>query len=265
MPAKTAGTPNGRNDRTYRADLAFIHDAGFLSYAERGADVTIDALRRAGIRRGLVVDLGCGSGATARRLSAAGYDVLGVDLSPAMIALARKKAPRASFRVGSFVDAAIPPCVAVTAVGEVLNYAFDGRSDEAALRALVRRVAAALQPGGVFVLDVLGPGHVGGDGTRTGHREGDGWAVLVSVVEDRHRRSLEREITTFRRVGSRWRRDHETHRQQLLRPSRVASWLRGAGLRVRRISQYGPLALGRAHVGFVARRLVGSGRGSGVL
>ena len=54
-------------------------------------------LRRHGVPNGLVVDLGCGSGRFAAALGEAGYQVLGVDLSPAMIRLAKKRAPGARF------------------------------------------------------------------------------------------------------------------------------------------------------------------------
>ena len=41
--------------------------------------------------------------------------------------LARRRAPRATFRHGSALDAKIPSCIAVTAIGEVFNYLFDPR------------------------------------------------------------------------------------------------------------------------------------------
>ena len=73
----------------YRNDLAYIHDAGFGQIARAAAPVLLDALRRQGTVRGLVVDLGCGSGILARDVVDAGYEVLGIDISQAMIALAR--------------------------------------------------------------------------------------------------------------------------------------------------------------------------------
>ncbi|MBU7598864.1 class I SAM-dependent methyltransferase [Streptomyces sp. P38-E01] len=50
---------------------------------------------------GPVVDAGCGPGWTTAYLHALGADVLGVDLSPAMIGLARRHHPELSFEVGS--------------------------------------------------------------------------------------------------------------------------------------------------------------------
>ncbi len=38
-----------------------------------------------------VIDIGCGTGGHALRLSGRGYDVTGVDLSPAMLKIARGK------------------------------------------------------------------------------------------------------------------------------------------------------------------------------
>jgi 2-polyprenyl-3-methyl-5-hydroxy-6-metoxy-1,4-benzoquinol methylase len=70
---------------------------------------------------GLVVDLGCGSGIVSRAVAEAGYEVLGIDISPAMIALAKAHVPGGAFRVASVIATDIPPCIAVAAVGEVFN------------------------------------------------------------------------------------------------------------------------------------------------
>ena len=71
----------------YGEDLVYIHDAGFTSLAELAADRLIEELHRLS-KGGLVVEIGCGSGVAAARLGAAGFDVVGIDASPAMLALA---------------------------------------------------------------------------------------------------------------------------------------------------------------------------------
>jgi SAM-dependent methyltransferase len=109
----------------YREDLAYIHDVGHADFALESAPGILEILAQNGIRDGLVVDLGCGSGLWARELIDAGYRVLGIDISEAMIEISRERVPEAEFRVGSLFVADIPPCVAVTAVSEVLNYLFD--------------------------------------------------------------------------------------------------------------------------------------------
>src|SRR6516165_376478 len=112
----------------YQDDLAHIHDTGFGGFARGSAPGLLSLLRQNGIREGVVVDLGCGSGIWARALADSGYEVVGVDISPAMIALARQRVPEATFHVQSFVEFPIPGCRAVTALGEVFNYLFDPRN-----------------------------------------------------------------------------------------------------------------------------------------
>jgi SAM-dependent methyltransferase len=123
----------------YREDLAYIHDVGHAGFALESAPGILEILRQGGIREGLVVDLGCGSGLWARELVKARYRVLGIDISEAMIEIARRRVPEAEFRVGSLFEADIPPCVAVTSLGEVLNYLFDPNNDS-------QRLAPALPP-----------------------------------------------------------------------------------------------------------------------
>jgi SAM-dependent methyltransferase len=55
-------------------------------------------------RDGVVADVGCGTGATSRVLADFGLDVLGIDLSPNMVAEARRLNPDLSFQVGSMTD-----------------------------------------------------------------------------------------------------------------------------------------------------------------
>lgn len=238
----------------YRDDLAFIHDAGYGHFAKAAGPVLVAELRRAGLGRGLVADLGCGSGILSVAVAAAGYDVLGIDISPSMIALAERRVPGGAFRVGSLLAAELPPCVAVAAVGEVVNFLFDTANTGRRLWGLFRRAFAALAPGGVFLLDVAGPGRVPGRGPRRQYAEGDGWAVLVTATEDRPRRRLERRITSFRRVGALYRRDHEVHRLRLVPPGEVAERLRAAGFRARRLGGYGAERFGPGHAGFLARK-----------
>jgi SAM-dependent methyltransferase len=237
----------------YRDDLAYIHDAGFGGLAANAAPVLLEALRRHGFAREQVIDLGCGSGILANAVTAAGYHVLGIDISARMIALARRRVPGAQFRVGSLLMAELPPCVAVSAIGECFNYLFDSGNTKAALTRLFRRIHAALRPGGLLLFDVATPGRIPG-GSQRGYREGDDWAVLFSDEEDRKRGLLTRDITSFRKVGELYRRDHEVHRLRLLARVDVVEQLRGLGFRVRTLRNYGPLPFGPGHVGFLARK-----------
>ena len=151
--------------------------------------------------------------------------------------------------VASLFEADIPPCDAVTALGEVLNYLFHPEND---LVRLFRRVYDALVPGGVFVFDIAEPGQVP-RGTKTrGFTEGEDWVVLVEKEEDRD--TLTRRITTFRREGEHYRRSDEVHRQRLYRAPDIARYLRQVGFRVRTVRGYGRYRLRRAHAAFIARK-----------
>lgn len=238
----------------YREDLAAIHDAGFGGLARAAAEVLLDALRRRRAEGGLVIELGCGSGILAHEVANAGHDVLGIDISTAMIDLARRRIPHGRFRVGSLLTAELPPCMAVTAVGECINYTFDPGNTRRALAALFRRVHRALNPGGLLLFDAAGPGRIPGGGPRLVHAEGDGWAVLVTAVEDARSAILTRRITTFRRVGELYRRDQEVHRLRLFRRSEVVDLLRAIGFRVRTMRAYGAFNLPPGLVGFLARK-----------
>jgi SAM-dependent methyltransferase len=238
----------------YREDLAYIHDVGHADFALRSAPGILEILRDNGVAEGLVVDLGCGSGQWARELLRAGYRVLGIDISEAMIELAREKAPGAEFRVGSLFEAELPPCDAVTAVSEVLNYLFDPENEERGLEGVFGRVYEALRPGGVFVFDVLGPGQVPLGVASRGWSIGEDWAVL-NEEEDPGRGTMERRIVSFRKFGEHYRREDEVHRVRLYEPEEVAGGLERAGFGVQTMGSYGGHPLGENHAAFVARRL----------
>ena len=238
----------------YGEDLMYTHDVGHADFALDPAPGILQILGRSGIDDGLVIDLGCGSGLWARKLLDAGYDVFGVDISEAMIGLARRRAPEAGFRVGSLFEVGIPRCRAVTAISEVLNYLFDAENEVRGLGGVFRRVSETLVPGGVFVFDVLGPGQVP-PGTRAkGFGVGEDWAALSEREEDHERGTMERRIVSFRKVGEYYRRSDEVHRVRLYDPSEIAAELERAGLLARPMRSYGDLPLDEGHTAFVARK-----------
>ena len=238
----------------YREDLAFVHDVGYGEFARAAAPGILNIFARAGIRDGRVVDLGCGTGLWAEQLVGRGFDVVGIDISEAMIRLARRRAPQAEFQVASLFQADIPPCKAVTSLGECISYLFDAGNDDRALGQLFRRIYAALAPGGVFVFDVMEAGELGRATTARTFAEGDDWVTVVEKHEDRRRQTLTRRITTFRKVGDLYRRADEIHRVRLYDAAAMAARLRRVGFRVRTTRRYGDYALRKARVAFIARK-----------
>lgn len=237
----------------YDRDLAYIHDTGFTGFVRKAAPGLLRLLRQNRILGGLVVDAGCGSGVWARELTEHGYEVLGIDISAHMVRLARRQAPAAKFRVGSFLSAPLPPCVAVTSIGECVNYAFDRTSGKTALAEFFHRVHAALRPGGVFVFDIVEPGVADGAPQRR-FLEGPDWAILLEAREDRRRKTLTRQIASFRRMGKLYRRSEETHVLQLHSGSELLAALSRAGFEARLLGGFGRFRFPPAHAGFLARK-----------
>lgn len=236
----------------YEEDLAYIHDQGFGHFARNSATGLLKILQRAGIEDGLVVDLGCGSGIWAQELSRAGYDVMGVDLSSAMIAMCRERVPQGKFRVGSFLEIPLSKCRAVTALGEVLNYRFDERNNAAALKKLLKKIYAALEPGGVLIFDLAEPGRRSEDVQRCW--EGADWDLQRTHEHDPKRQRLTRKIVSFRKVGEHYRRHAETHSLQLYKSPHIAQLLRDIGFTVQTTRGYGEYRFPKFLAGFVARK-----------
>jgi SAM-dependent methyltransferase len=237
----------------YGADLAFVHHVGFGEFVEAAAPEFSRLLIAAGIRDGLIVDLGCGSGILARELTAQGYDVMGVDRSESMLAIARATAPRATLVQSAIAAVRLPPCRAVFAIGESISYLPESARRPPSLASLFGRVARALDPGGLFVFDLV----TRGGGPLMAYRTwqaGADWAVLVDVREDAVLRTITRNITTFRGTGRAYRRSAERHAVGVYNRTEVVRWLRDAELGVAVQRHYGRVVLPPRRMAFLARK-----------
>jgi SAM-dependent methyltransferase len=238
----------------YGRDLAYVHDQAFGHLARAGGETLLRLLARQGFDSGLVVELGSGSGITAQLLCDRGYDVLGVEVSSDLVEIARGRAPQARFLNVSLLDAELPQCVAVAAIGECFNYAFDERAGDEALGVIFARAYEALEPGGLFVFDIAEPGRERG-GPRRDWSEGRDWTLCLEASEDHSARTLERRITVFRHVDGGYRRSDELHRLCLYDAQSVLDALEVAGFEARRLGAYGSAVhFGRGHSGFVATK-----------
>jgi SAM-dependent methyltransferase len=237
----------------YGADLAHVHHTGFADHARNAAPALLAMLRGAGIRRGTVVDLGCGDGQWLAALGRAGYAAIGVELSPALARAARREAPDAVVHAGSIYDVPLPPCDAVTALGEVLGYLLPDGGRIPSFAAFFRRVARALRPGGLLAFDLI-VRHARAPLHSRNYRVGDDWAVMAESIEDPRRGRLVRDITTFRRAGRLYRRTHEIHHVRVPTRDAVVDALEGAGFSVRSGRRFGRYVLAPHRLAFVARR-----------
>lgn len=176
-----------------------------------------------------------------------------------MIRLAKQREPRATFEVGAFLDTPIPPCAAIIAIGEVFGYLAPGTGKPPPLGTVFARCRRALEPGGLLMFDLAGPGRIHAR-EQHGWTSGPGWVVLVNAHVEAD--TLIREIITFRDSGgSRYRRTEETHRLRLYRPSDVLAQLRRNGFTARTLrAGYDTIALPRGLTAYLAKRKRASAR-----
>ncbi|BBX87492.1 class I SAM-dependent methyltransferase [Mycolicibacterium aubagnense] len=95
-----------------------------------------------------VLDVGCGTGVATAALAVAGLDVTGIDLSPNMIAQARRHNPGLSFRVGSMLDLDVSDC----SVGGLCAWYSIIHVPDTHLPAVFAEFHRVLAPGGVVLL-----------------------------------------------------------------------------------------------------------------
>jgi len=99
----------------------------------------------------LTVDIGCGEGRLARHLRHLGYEVVGIDASPSLVAAARATDPSTKLLLA---DAAALPLADGCADQAI---AFMSLQDIDAMPTAVREVARILRPGGRFCLAIVHP------------------------------------------------------------------------------------------------------------
>ncbi|HET6967414.1 MAG TPA: class I SAM-dependent methyltransferase, partial [Ornithinibacter sp.] len=104
-----------------------------------------------------VLDAGCGTGRMSAHLAARGCHVEGVDLSPGMVAMARRDHPALRFEVGSLTEL---PCADGEFAGVMLWYSII-HTPPSGQPAIFEEVARVLRPGGHVLV-----GTQAGEGTR---------------------------------------------------------------------------------------------------
>lgn len=137
-------------------DFALVYDIlmEHIPYDE-WVDYIENILKQHGIDKGLVLELGCGTGAMTRRMAAKGYDMIGIDMSQEMLSLARHRSEGKE-------DGILYLCqdmrefelygtvAAVFCVCDTINYMLS--PDD--LSKVFRHVANYLDPGGLFIFDM---------------------------------------------------------------------------------------------------------------
>jgi hypothetical protein len=146
----------------------------------------------------------------------------------------------------------LPACEAILAVGEALTYHEEGVDAEARLARFVERAAGALPRAGILIFDLV----VLGEPDLTGRSwlSGDDWAVLVETWDHREARRLTRNIETFRRVDTLYRRGREVHHVHLFDGREVTAMIEAAGFAVETAEGYGDAPSFTRRMVFFGRR-----------
>ena len=206
-----------------------------------------------------VLDLACGTGTMSCLLAERGYEMIGVDFSPEMLAVASEKAlevegerpiflcqPMEELDLYGTVDA----CVCLL---DSVNHV----TEKNRLKRAFQRVCLFLEPGGLFVFDVHTPAHLEGlDGGMFLDETEDAYCVWRTDY-DRRRKICAYAMDVFRRDGEVWLRDGELHEERAYPMEELTALLEGAGFTD--VRQYGSLrfrkpAEGEERIFFTARK-----------
>lgn len=112
----------------------------------------MELLKEYHIEEGVVCELGCGTGKMTRLLADAGYDMIGVDMSEDMLAIASMENPQQILYLCQDMRELelYGTVAAVVSVCDSMNYLLE----EEDLLEVFQRVNEYLEPGGVFLFDL---------------------------------------------------------------------------------------------------------------
>ncbi|MCI8422880.1 MAG: methyltransferase domain-containing protein [Lawsonibacter sp.] len=225
------------------------------------ADYLEKHFRRHGLPGNTVLDLACGTGSLTRELALRGYEMIGVDRSPEMLAQAAEKVrdlegtpPLFLCQLMEKLDlyGTIDACVCCL---DSINYITRLNT----LQKAFDRVHLFLMPGGLFLFDINSPEKLEGlDGQVFLDETEDAYCVWRAEFSRRSRVcSYYMDLFQLDRSSGLWERGEELHQERAHTVSELTALLEGAGFQD--IRTYGNLKLrpprpGEERIFFAARK-----------
>ena len=202
-----------------------------VPYDEWG-EYLVSLLKKYGVEEGLVLDMGCGTGAMTRYLDAHGYDMTGIDVSEEMLNIAKEKSSpdilyllqdMREFELYGTMRAAVSIC-------DSMNYILE----EDDLLRVFSLVNNYLDPGGIFIFDlntVYKYQEILGEQTIAEDREE--CSFIWDNFYDEEEMINEYDLTVFvQEEGDLFRRYCETHYQRAYSLETVRALIEKAGMEV---------------------------------
>lgn len=133
-----------------------VYDAfGWNYYPESFAEILLQWIKEQKLSIKNMLDLGCGTGVLCSIMEEHGIQTKGMDLSYGMVAMAKEKYPHIPFEQGNMIDWKPERCYdLVTSTCDAINHILE----EEDIRKVMQNVYSYLNPGGVFLFDLLRPG-----------------------------------------------------------------------------------------------------------
>lgn len=231
----------------YHSQLAYIHDRWYSDFALNAADF-VQTLSFP--QKGLMIDLGCGSGTFLEQFKEKEVQALGIDISSSMIALAKAKIPHFEFQVSDIFEAKLPEAKIVVAIGEILSYASAIEDNEVQIKLFFQRVFEALKAGGFLLFDVLIENAQGFNFEHFTDNK-DFFIYMKSMQRDD---LVTRHITSFLKQEELYSKDHEIHHQRVFEEEKLKKTLEEMGFQVNVLEDYGKFKLPPGRKAFLCQK-----------
>lgn len=193
-----------------------------------------EILKKYGIRSGLVLDLGCGTGAMTELLAQAGYDMIGIDQSEEMLEIAMEKKEQSGHDILYLCQdmreyELYGTVQAIVSVCDSMNYVLE---EKEFLHILTAAAQCYLEYGGLFVFDlntVYKYREILGEQTIAENR--DEGSFIWENVYDEEKMINEYDLTLFIREDSGYYRKYEeSHFQRAYSVDTVRALVEQSGL-----------------------------------